>query len=86
MGSITRPLGNQFDGSVKLSIKWKGIIIAEGLEEPSVINEFDVYKARISKQDELIDDRGNRERWHVYWIRATDKQVETLTSRIRNGW
>src|SRR6266704_2190264 len=86
MGSITRPLDNRLNWSVKLSTTWKGIIIAEGLEEPSVINEFDVYRARISKQDELIDDQGNKERWHLYWVRATDKQVETLTSRIRNGW
>jgi len=86
MGSITRPLDNRLNWSVKLSTMWKGIIIAEGLEEPSVINEFDVYKARISKQDEFIDGQGNRERWHLYWVRATDKQVETLTSRIRNGW
>jgi hypothetical protein len=59
MGSITRPLGNRLDGSVKLSTKWKGIIIAEGLEEPSVVNEFGVYRARISKQDEPLDDQGN---------------------------
>ncbi len=69
-----------------MTTKWKGIIISEGLEEPSVINEFDVYKARISKGDELIDDRGNKGRWHLYWVRATDKQVGTLTSRIRTGW
>ncbi len=66
--------------------KWKGIIISESLEEPSMLNEFDVYKARISKRDELIDDEGTRGRWHIYWVYATDKQIETLSNQIKKGW
>jgi len=23
---------------------------------------------------------------HLYWVSATDKQIETLTSQIRSGW
>lgn len=56
--------------------KWKGIIISESLEEPSLLNEFDVYRARISSRDKLIDDDGTRGRWHQYWVHATDKQID----------
>lgn len=65
---------------------WKGIIISEGLREPSIINEFDVYKAQISKQDEPIDDAGNTGRWHFYWVSATDEQINSLTNQIKKGW
>jgi hypothetical protein len=69
-----------------MNIKWKGIVISESLEEPSLLNEFDVYKARISRRDELIDDNGTRGRWHQYWVYATGKQIEALPNQIKNGW
>ncbi len=66
--------------------KWKGVIISESLEEPSLLNEFDVYKARISKRDQPIDDQGHNGRWHLYWLHTTDKQIEALSSQIKDGW
>jgi hypothetical protein len=30
---------------------WKGVIIAEGLSDPAVINKFSVYKAEISRAE-----------------------------------
>jgi hypothetical protein len=66
--------------------KWKGVIISESLEEPSLLNEFDVCKARISKQDELINDDGTRGRWHLYWVYATEKQIDSLSDQIKKGW
>jgi len=70
----------------RMTGRWKGVIISEGLEEPSLLNGFDVYRARISKNDQPIDDRGHKERWHLYWVRATDKQIEALSSQIKDGW
>jgi len=58
---------------------WKGIIIAEGLEEPSVINEFDVYKARISKQDEFIDGPG-KQRKMAPLLGTSDRQTGRNTN------
>ena len=66
--------------------KWKGVIISESLGEPSLLNEFDVYKARISKREELVDDRGNKGRWHFYWVYATDEQIEAISHQIKRGW
>jgi hypothetical protein len=40
--------------------KWNGVIISESLVEPSLLNEYDVYKIRISKREELIDEHGNK--------------------------
>jgi len=51
-----------------------------------LLNDFAVYKARISKRDELIDDQGNKGRWHLYWVYATDNQIETLSGQIKKGW
>jgi hypothetical protein len=68
-----------------LEEKWRGVIIAESLREPSLINEFEVYKARISK-GELDLGEGSRGRWHSYWVYATDEQVEKLTGQVKQGW
>ncbi len=70
----------------RINGKWKGVIISESLEEPTLLNEFEVYKARISKRDELIDDQRNRGRWHLYWVYATDNQIEALSHQIKKGW
>ena len=66
--------------------KWKAGIISESLEEPSILNEYDVYQARISKREELIDEHGSKGRWHLYWVDATDKQTEALSREIKKGW
>ena len=66
--------------------RWKGVIISESLEEPSLLNGFDVYKACISKRDQPIDDRGHSGRWHMYWVRSTDKKIEALSSQITDRW
>ncbi len=68
-----------------MSEKWRGIIIAESLEEPSLISEFEVYKARISREDLDLGD-GTKGRWHFYWVFATEEQIENLKSTIRKGW
>lgn len=66
--------------------KWKGVIISESLEEPSLLDEFDVYRVRISKEEELIDEDGNKGRWHLYWVHATNEQIEALSREIKKGW
>jgi len=38
---------------------WKGVIIAEGLSDPTVINKFFVYKAVITKDNVPVDYEGN---------------------------
>src|SRR3989442_3275429 len=77
--------------------QWKDVIISESLEEPSLLNGFDVYGTRISKRDQSIDDRGHKERWHLYWCtqqtskselsQAKSREVGTLTfGKTKGSW
>jgi hypothetical protein len=68
-----------------LNDKWKGVLISESLEEPSLINDFAVFKARISKKD-LDLGNGKQGRWHLYHVYAASSQVDNLTSQVRPGW
>ncbi len=60
-------------------------MISEGLIEPSVINEFSVFKATISRSDLELGE-GRRGRWHIYHVYATDSQLASLTQQVRLGW
>jgi len=41
-----------------LNDRWTRVVISEGLEEPSLIGDFEVFKARISKKEsDLPTDR-----------------------------
>jgi len=64
---------------------WKGIIVSESLSEPSIISEFEVFKATISKK-ELDLGEGNKGRWHLYHVYATDSQLDALQTMIKRGW
>jgi hypothetical protein len=68
-----------------LTEEWKGVIISESLKEPSLINHFKIFRARISKED-LVLGRGRRGRWHLYYVYATDTQINGLLNQIKSGW
>ena len=34
---------------------WKGVIIAEGLDDPTILNDFKVYKVKITEYGVPID-------------------------------
>lgn len=61
------------------------MIISESLKEPSLINHFKVFRARISKED-LDLGGGKQGRWHLYYVHATDLQINTLLRQIKPGW
>jgi hypothetical protein len=65
--------------------KWKGVIVAEGLLEPSLINGFEVFRARISKTELDVGD-GKTSRWHIYHVYATETQICEMSTQIRPGW
>ncbi len=70
---------------VSLKDRLKGIVISEGLEEPSLISDFEVFKARISKKDLELGE-GKRGRWHLYHVYATSSQIDSLIGQLRPGW
>jgi hypothetical protein len=60
---------------------WKGGMVAEGLSDPTVINNFSVYKASISEDNMPIDYEENVGRWHGYGVRCLERK-STLCSLI----
>ena len=65
---------------------WKESIIAEGLRDPTLINNFSVYKAEISKDGMAIDYQGNFGRWHIYKVRCSKDEIDALQPFILKGW
>jgi len=65
---------------------WKGVVIAEGLSDPTVINRLSVYKARITKDGIPIDYKGNLGRWHIYYVKCSREEINVLQPYILHGW
>jgi hypothetical protein len=66
--------------------EWKGVIIAEGLSDPTIINKFTVYRASISKDSMPIDYEGHVGRWHSYNVRCSREEIDALQPFILRGW
>jgi hypothetical protein len=64
---------------------WRGVVIAEGLRDPTVVNELHVDRAFITGDDQPLED-GDAGRWHLYWVDVTDEQLDALEAGIRHGW
>ncbi len=65
---------------------WKGIVVAEGLSDPSIINDFEVFKVQITDDNKEIDYEGNKGRWHIYWINCNREQIVKFQSYVLDGW
>jgi hypothetical protein len=61
---------------------WKGGIIAEGLSDPTVINNFSVFEASISEGNMPIDYKENVGRWHGHGVRCSREEIEALQPYI----
>jgi hypothetical protein len=65
---------------------WKGVVIAEGLSDPTVINILSVYKVRITKDGIPIDYEGGVGRWHIYYVQCSREEIDELQTYILHGW
>lgn len=65
---------------------FKGIVIAEGLDDPKIINKFAVYKAEITEDGLPIDYDGHFGRWHLYHVTCSKKEIDELQPHILKGW
>jgi hypothetical protein len=65
---------------------WKGGIVAEGLSDPTVINNFSVCEASISEDNMPIDYEENVGRWHGYDVRCSKEEIDALQPYILRGW
>lgn len=65
---------------------WRGVVIAEGLSDPTIINDLAVYRARITEDGVPVDYDGNVGRWHIYHVRCSREEVDALQPYILHGW
>jgi len=65
---------------------WRGVIIAEGLKDPTIINCLTVTRAVITEDGRATDYEGNTGRWHVYHVSCTNDDVEKVQRNTLHGW
>lgn len=71
--------------AIELDRSWRGIIVSESLKDPSEINQLEIYKAEISTRDLDLGD-GKRGRWHIYYVLASESQIDSLSMQLKGGW
>ncbi|MFH0905766.1 MAG: hypothetical protein V1824_00335 [archaeon] len=60
--------------------KYEGRIIEESLIDNRILNKYKIIKVTIT------DDHISKERWHIYNILVTRKEIEKLSKSIKHGW
>jgi hypothetical protein len=66
--------------------RWHGVVIAEGLHDPAVINDLRVTKAFISGEGQPLDEAGAEGRWHLYWVDVSDEEIDRIQAGTRYAW
>jgi hypothetical protein len=65
---------------------WRGVVIAEGLKDPTLINNLHIVQAHISRDEQPIDEDGNLGRWHLYWVDVTTAEINLIQAQTVHGW
>jgi len=61
--------------------KYKGIIIEESLEDNRILNDLEIIKFEITKDENPAD------RWHIYTVLVSEEEIERLAKIIKpNKW
>lgn len=60
--------------------EYKGIIVEESLDDSRIINDLEIIKIEISKEEKPED------RWHIYTIKVSKEDINTLAKNIKKGW
>lgn len=60
--------------------KYKGIIVEESLEDNRILNDLEIIKVKISKENNPKD------RWHLYTVRVSREDIEKLSNAIKLKW
>lgn len=67
-------------------MRWHGIVIAESLEDPALINDLTIYGAHIGDEGLPIDYDGGLGRWHTYWVEVSDSDIDLVQRDLLHGW
>lgn len=62
------------------------MVIAEGLEDPTLINGLRVVRAQVTRDELPVDEHGGRGRWHLYWADVSPEQLDLVQAQTRHGW
>jgi len=62
---------------------WKGIVIAESLDDPTIINGLSVFRAEITPASRPQDQGKLR---HIYHVKCSDKEINELQPHLLKGW
>lgn len=66
--------------------RWRGVVIAEGLHDPALINELRVTRAFITDEGQPLDEEGTRGRWHLYWVDVSGDEIDRIQAGTRHAW
>ena len=64
---------------------FRGVVIAEALKDPTVVNKLSVHRERITDEGVLIDYEGHTGRWHLYWIEADQETISFIQRETKRG-
>jgi len=57
--------------------KYKGTIIQESLKDDRQLNDFEIVRFRVTKDDNPSD------RWHLFTVMATEDDIKKLSSNLK---
>lgn len=66
--------------------RWRGVVIAEGLDDPALINDLRVARAFITSEGQPLDENGAEGRWHLYWVDVSDEEIDRIQDATRHAW
>lgn len=63
----------------------KGLVIAEGLDDPTIVKQLVVYRASIGPLGYGVQGTGS-DRRHSYWVSCTESEVALVQAHTIPGW
>ena len=83
-GAVPKPCGH--DVVVDDRGRWRGVVIAEGLHDPTLINDLRVTKVFITGDRQPLDEDGTEGRWHLSWVDVSGDQIDQIQAGTRHAW
>jgi len=59
---------------------YKGIIVEESLLDNRILNDLEIIKVEISKEENPED------RWHLYTVKVSEEDINKLDKNIKPKW
>ena len=58
---------------------YTGIVVEESIDDNRILNYLNITKVEISK------DKNPEDRWHMYWVEASEKDIKSVAKHIKRG-